>query len=82
MANVHFAAATPNVRILEHFNDFTDPWVFDLVDAAPRIGTDGHFTVPDRPGLGLRLDRDACAEHPATGGTIMLFEEGWERRQR
>jgi galactonate dehydratase len=82
MANVHLAAATPNVRILEHFNDFTDPWVFDLVDHAPRIGIDGAFAVPERPGLGLRLNRDACAEHPATGGTIMLFEEGWEKRQR
>ena len=81
MANVHFAAATPNHRILEHFNDFSDPWVFELVDEAPRIGADGAFPVPERPGLGLRLDRDACEAHPATGGTIMLFEEGWERRR-
>ena len=82
MANIHFAASTPNVRILEHFNDFTDPWVFELVDRPPRIDADGAFEVPDRPGLGLTLNHDACAEHPATGGTIMLFEEGWERRQR
>ncbi len=81
MANVHLAAATPNVRVLEHFNDFADPWVFDLVDHAPRVGDDGCFEVPDRPGLGLRLDPDACAAHPATGGRIKLFEEGWERRQ-
>ena len=82
MANIHFAASTPNVRILEHFNDFTDPWVFELVDRPPRIDADGAFEVPERPGLGLTLNHDACAEHPATGGTIMLFEEGWERRQR
>jgi galactonate dehydratase len=81
MANVHLAAATPNVRVLEHFNDFADPWVFDLVDHAPRIGDDGCFAVPDRPGLGLRLDHDACAAHPETGGRITLFEEGWERRE-
>jgi len=30
-ANVHFAVATPNYKVLEHFNDFADPWVFDLV---------------------------------------------------
>ena len=82
MANVHFAAATPNYRVLEHFNDFADPWVFQLVDAPPRVDADGCFTVPDRPGLGLTLDQDACAEHPATGAVIRLFEEGWERRQR
>lgn len=81
MANIHFAAATPNVRVLEHFNDFADPWVFDLVDHAPRIERDGCFAVPDRPGLGLRLDHAACAAHPETGGRIKLFEEGWERRE-
>jgi L-alanine-DL-glutamate epimerase-like enolase superfamily enzyme len=47
-----------------------------------RGSTRRRVPVPDRPRLGLRSNREACAEHPATGGTIMLFEEGWERRQR
>ena len=38
MANVHFAVATPNYKVLEHFNDFADPWVQELVDDAPRVG--------------------------------------------
>src|SRR5260370_24972717 len=54
-ANVQFAAATRNFRILEHFNDFADPWVFDLVDVAPTVSEyDGCFSVSDRPGLGLQ----------------------------
>ena len=52
MANVHLAASTPNYRILEHFNDFADPWVFQLVDQPPRIDADGCFTDPRPPGLG------------------------------
>ena len=81
MANVHFAVATPNYKILEHFNDFADPWVFDLVDHAPRVAAeDGCFALPDRPGLGVRLNHDACAAHPPTGGRIKLFEDGWEKR--
>jgi galactonate dehydratase len=81
MANLHFAIATPNYKVLEHFNDFADSWVQDLVDAPPRIDpVDGCFTRPDQPGLGLKLDREACARHPPTGGRIRLFEEGWERR--
>ena len=81
MANVHLAAATPNYKVLEHFNDFADPWVQDLVDAAPRVDpADGCFALPDRPGLGVRLDHAACAAHPQTGGRIRLFEQGWERR--
>ena len=81
MANLHFAVSTPNYKVLEHFNDFADPWVQDLVDLPPRVdAADGCFAVPDRPGLGLRLNHDVCDKHPRTGGRIRLFEEGWERR--
>jgi galactonate dehydratase len=81
MANVHFGVATPNYKTLEHFNDFADPWVQDLVSGAPRVAAeDGCFALPDRPGLGVALNRDACAEHPPTGGRLKLFESGWERR--
>ncbi len=80
MANLHFAVATPNYKVLEHFNDFADAWVHELVDKSPRIDVDGCFVAPDRPGLGLKLNHDACAKHPRTGGRIKLFEKGWERR--
>jgi galactonate dehydratase len=81
MANLHFAVSTPNYKVLEHFNDFADPWVQELVDHPPRVDeADGCFAVPERPGLGLRLNHEACARHPRTGGRIRLFEDGWERR--
>lgn len=81
MANVHFAAATPNYKILEHFNDFADNWVQDLVDHAPRVDAeDGCFALPEGPGLGVRLNHDACKSHPPTGGRLRLFEAGWEKR--
>ena len=81
MANLHFAVATPNYKVLEHFNDFADSWVHELVDHSPRIDpADGCFRAPDRPGLGLSLNHDACAKHPRTGGRIKLFEQGWEKR--
>jgi len=81
MANVHFAVATPNHKILEHFNDFADPWVQELVDLPPEVdAADGCFAAPERPGLGLRLNHEACAKHPRTGGQIRLFEVDWERR--
>jgi galactonate dehydratase len=81
VANIHFAVATPNYLILEHFNDFADTWVSDLVDESPAIDPrDGCFPAPSRPGLGIRLNHDACAEHPRTHTGIYLFNEGWERR--
>jgi galactonate dehydratase len=82
MANLHFAVATPNYKVLEHFNDFADSWVHDLVTGGPRIdASDGCFVAPERPGLGVSLDHDACARHPSTGARIRLFEAGWEQRQ-
>jgi galactonate dehydratase len=81
MANVHFGIATPNYKVLEHFNDFADPWVQELVDDPPRVAVaDGCFPLPERPGLGVALNHDACAAHPRTGGRLKLFEAGWERR--
>jgi galactonate dehydratase len=80
-ANIHFAIATPNHLVLEHFNDFADSWVGELVDAAPAIDPlDGCFPLPTGPGLGLRLDHEACADHPRTHAGIFLFSDGWERR--
>ena len=80
MANLHFAIATPNYKILEHFNDFADAWVHTLVDNSPVVEADGCFALPQRPGLGVTLRHEVCAEHPRTGGQIRLFEEGWEQR--
>jgi galactonate dehydratase len=82
-ANIHFAVATPNHLILEHFNDFADTWVSDLVDAPPAIDpVDGCFPLPTEAGLGVRLDHEAFAEHPRTHAGIFLFNDGWERRGR
>jgi galactonate dehydratase len=81
MANVHFAIATPNYKVLEHFNDFADPWVQELVDQPPTVAVaDGCFGLPERPGLGVKLNHQACASHPRTGGRLKLFEAGWEKR--
>ena len=66
MANLHFAVATPNYKVLEHFNDFADAWVHELVDHSPRIDpADGCFVAPDRPGLGLKLNHDVVREASA-----------------
>ncbi len=81
MANLHLAVATPNYKVLEHFNDFADAWTHELVDHSPRIDpADGCFVAPEGPGLGLKLNHEACRRHPRTGGRIKLFDAGWEQR--
>jgi len=80
-ANVHFAIATSNYKTLEFFNDFADPWLSELVDGGPELNPEtGSFTVPTQPGLGVRLNREACAQHPRTRAHFNLFADGWELR--
>ncbi|MDH4018840.1 MAG: mandelate racemase/muconate lactonizing enzyme family protein [Xanthomonadales bacterium] len=80
-ATLHVAVACPNFKVLEHFNDFADPWVLDIVEGAPRIDpADGCFPLPTAPGLGVTLNREECKKHPRTGGRLALFDEGWEQR--
>ena len=81
-AALHVAIAAPNTKVLEHFNDFADPWVHDIVTGAPYVNpVDGCFDLPTAPGLGLTLKKAVCAEHPRTGGRLALYSEGWEKRQ-
>jgi galactonate dehydratase len=81
VANVHLAVATGAYKVLEHFNDFADPWVAEVVDAAPQVDpADGCFAVPTAPGLGVRLDHAAAARHPRTHAYLNLVREGWELR--
>jgi galactonate dehydratase len=79
-AALHLDACTPNFKIQEHFNDFVDDWVKGAVDEYPQV-TDGYFSLPTRPGLGVTLREDFVAEHPRRDVTLNLFEEGWHRRQ-
>lgn len=80
-ANVHLGIAIPGFSVLEHFNDFADTWVLDLVDTPFRVDeTTGAFGLPTAPGLGVTLDRDACLARPRTQTMFNLFAPGWERR--
>lgn len=80
-ANLHFAIACPNYKVLEHFNDFADPWVADLVGGGYRVDeSDGCFGLPTAPGLGVSLDRAVAAAHPRTHAHFNLMREGWELR--
>ncbi len=79
-ANVHLAATTINFKIQEHFNDFADPFVKGYAPGLPEV-ENGYFALPDKPGLGVELDRDVLARYPRADVNFNLFAEGWERRQ-
>jgi galactonate dehydratase len=79
-AALHFAAATPNFTILEHFNDFGEEFVKDAAPGNPEV-VDGYFALPSGPGLGVTLDEAVIAEHPRTNVYFDLFEDDWHLRQ-
>jgi L-alanine-DL-glutamate epimerase-like enolase superfamily enzyme len=64
------AAATENFLVLE--NHAVDvPYWSDLVDGVEKpIVNKGYITVPNKPGLGITLNEEACKQHLVPG-------EGW-----
>lgn len=70
MINAHFAAAVPNLRIMEIDIDRL-PWDRELFSHEPEF-EDGHLIVPDRPGWGIDPIEEAILAHPpqVTGGLL------------
>jgi galactonate dehydratase len=62
VAALHFAVSTPNHVIQEEMVGAV-PWYFEVVRGPIRL-VDGHWEVPEAPGLGIEVDEAACARHP------------------
>jgi galactonate dehydratase len=63
MMNAHFAAAVPNLRIMETDIDRI-AWDHELFTHVPVI-ENGHLVMPDRPGWGTEPNEDGLRAHPA-----------------
>ena len=70
MMNAHFAAAVPNLRIMEIDIDRL-AWDHELFTHLPEI-VDGHLVLPDRPGWGTEPNEAAIRVRPprAAGGLL------------
>lgn len=62
MAHVQLGIATPNWEVQEYRPQDRAPWTV-VVDSVAEI-VDGFFTVPERPGLGIKLDAVGVAQTP------------------
>jgi len=60
--HIHLVAAIPNGLILEYYRDSVDP-MHGKVYREPLFIKDGYVHAPDRPGLGIELNREALTEH-------------------
>jgi L-alanine-DL-glutamate epimerase-like enolase superfamily enzyme len=70
MMNAHFAAAVPNLRIMETDIDRL-AWDDELVDHPPAF-ENGHLIVPDRPGWGCVPNEAAIRARPPKGHAGLL----------
>ena len=64
--NAHFAAAVPNLRIMEIDIDRL-AWDREIFTVEPRI-ENGELVVPDTPGWGTEPNEEALRAHPPRGG--------------
>ncbi len=62
MMNAHFAAAVPNLRIMEIDIDRL-PWDDELFTCLPKI-ENGQLVMSDAPGWGIEPDEAALKAHP------------------
>jgi L-alanine-DL-glutamate epimerase-like enolase superfamily enzyme len=58
----HLLASVPDHTFVECFDEERDPFFWRLSDMSTRIAG-GHYTLPDRPGFGIELDRDYVRAH-------------------
>ena len=60
----HLLASVPGGTFVEAFSPDRDPIFWNLIVNRPEL-VDGHFPLPDRPGLGWELDEDYIEAHRA-----------------
>ena len=59
--NVHFAAATPNFKILEYVLPVDTEWERCIID--PYLPDDGYLQLRDAPGLGIDVDEEVVKDN-------------------
>lgn len=62
VAALHFDIATPNFVIQEEMVGAV-PWYADVLQGPIRM-VDGHWQIPEAPGLGIEIDEAVAARHP------------------
>ena len=58
-ADLHLAAAMPVARYVEYLTP--SPYIDEIITEPFRLDAEGYLTIPDRPGLGIELNREALA---------------------
>ena len=63
-ADLHLASACHRTDLVEYLTG--SPFIDDLVETPWALDADGLLRVPDGPGLGISIDRDAVEKYTGT----------------
>jgi galactonate dehydratase len=75
-AAIHFGWATSVVQVQECFGEYDVPWRDALVSGWNPV-RDGHYLLPNKPGLGIELNTGLFPQHPYRPNT---FPSLWDKR--
>ena len=70
-ATLQLAACCPNFCILEIMYSDVE-WRRDVTDEKLEYA-DGYITIPDKPGLGIEINEEACLAHPYQVHTLRHY---------
>ena len=62
VAALHYDIATPNFVIQEEMTGAV-PWYWTVLDSPIQV-QDGHWLLPERPGLGVEINEQVANDHP------------------
>ena len=74
-ASVSLVFTLRNGKIVEHFNDFADPYVKKAGTNYPEV-IDGYFSLPEGPGWGVELDEDFIKDNPPEKFKDVVLDPG------
>jgi L-alanine-DL-glutamate epimerase-like enolase superfamily enzyme len=60
-ADLHLSAAMPVARYVEYLTP--SPYIEEIITAPFRVDAEGYLPIPDRPGLGIELNREALKRY-------------------
>lgn len=68
-ADLQLAAAVPTADLVEYIGG--SPYIDDITVGGWTLDADGMLAIPDRPGLGVTLDRDALREMTSGADAVL-----------
>ena len=69
-ADLQLAAALPHVDVVEFIGG--SPYVDGILSEPFKLDSEGYLEIPNRPGLGIELNRDKVAQYSPSADALFI----------